>query len=1338
MTENSETGNLPDLPNPDFNNRGLFSDHFLQARLPEWQEWKVDDELALFRKELQSLYDSQKPYLSGYNEAQTEHEFIQPVLDLLGYSGSYSVQTSTKLAKQIGRPDYALFPDAETKNKAQAKLKDNDYGQCIGIADAKYWERELDLPKSNKRDTFTNINPSFQIASYLVGTKVRWGILTNGRLWRLYSAKSHIPLGNYYQVDIVHLLQAPEADLRYFYLFFRKEGLVQVDGKSFVDRLFEGSEEYAVELEADIKARAYVVVESLCRGFAADFQGGLTDEVLRDVYDNSLTVLYRLLFVFYAEARELLPLSASQSYRDNYSLRKVTGEIAGLIQKGEQLSDHSKKYYQRINDSFHLIASGDPGLGIPEYNGGLFDAKEHSFLEQHGIADAYLVRAIDQLARVTDKKLNREVAVDYNTLSERHLGSIYEGLLEFKPRIAGTDLVIVKEKGATKYAPASASPGKEVVYKKGDIYLANDKGERKASGSYYTPEYIVNYIVENTLDPLAKDAQQKVKDLLPGVGKEIAKWEKLKKKKDGAEPTEKYDRAIAKERDKLLQPYLDLKVLDPAMGSGHFLSRATDFLAEAIATDPCVQSPLELSEESELTYYRRRVVESCIYGVDLNPLAVELAKLTLWLTTMARSKPLSFLNHHLRAGNSLIGARVADLDEIPIVKKKNKAFDLSRAPVQLGLFQEILTKKLHTLLQNRALIAQLPTETLDDIHKKQAWESAFQNDMERFRTLADVWMSTHFGNKVAWDQYNTLVENLQSPEPDWTKLLEKKAVRKALDLLGIYRFFHWELEFPEVFFAEQGSQKDNGGFDAVVGNPPYDVMEKERLGTQDPHADLASYLEADDTYHPALGGKVNLFRPFLVRGHQLSRDGGLVGEIVPLAIVNDFSCSRTRGYILRHSTLRCLECFPQKDDPRDRVFEDAKLSTCVMIFGKPGPTVSFSVRTYPGKYLTGGPKQVDLALKDIIAIDADVLPIPLEGQAEWDIATRIHSRLPTRRLSDVADLTRGEINQTVFSEFITGNHSDEELIKGVEIDRYSEHWHLSQGEKQWFSEKLYRKATTNTKTAPAFRIGVQRITGIDEKTRLRAVLVERPAFFADSTNSIAGQDLPTLYFLLTLLNSQLFNWRFRLTSTNNNVSTNELDRLPVRRINFSTGPAERQQLLEQAKKLYVDHAQDQKWNAVVALVADCLPCKSDGSPDVAHEKSDVVHDLLAFLAQEMTRFHKEKQAKIREFLTWLEKEILKGSAEDQKNKTRIRDFHEGTFEELLDILKANKVVDDPCPAQTRNTIEVEFGAAMNVLAPLKDRIRATDKLIDQIVYKLYGLTDKEIGIVEGEQGTTTK
>ncbi|MDD5704076.1 MAG: hypothetical protein PHU23_18750 [Dehalococcoidales bacterium] len=133
-----------------------------------------------------------------------------------------------------------------------------------------------------------------------------------------------------------------------------------------------------------------------------------------------------------------------------------------------------------------------------------------------------------------------------------------------------------------------------------------------------------------------------------------------------------------------------------------------------------------------------------------------------------------------------------------------------------------------------------------------------------------------------------------------------------------------------------------------------------------------------------------------------------------------------------------------------------------------------------------------------------------------------------------------------------------------------------------------------------------------------------------------------------------------------------------------------------------------------------------------HEHSDVVHDLLAFSAEEMTRLNKEKQDKIRGFLTWIGKEIIKGSIEDQKNKTKIKTFHEGTVEELIDVLKKNKSIPDPCPSNIWNTLNAEYSSAMTDLIPLRDHIKETDKLIDQIVYKLYNLSGEEIAIVEGK------
>ncbi|MBA7596796.1 hypothetical protein ES703_03786 [subsurface metagenome] len=1023
-----------------FQNRGLFSDHFLRARLPQWKEWKTGEELATFRQGLLSLYESRKAILPNLNEAQTEDEFIKPLLDFLGYANSYIVQSPTKVGQQTNRPDYALFPDETTKDKAYQKLKDNDYTQCIGIADAKYWERELDLSKSSERDTFTNQNPSFQIAGYLTGTKQKWGILTNGHLWRLYCTESHLPLGNYYQIDLVQLLEkAPEEQLKYFYLFFRKEALLRVDGESFLDHVLEGSNAYAVELETDIKERAYEVVEVLCRGFASGFpQAQLTTETLKDIYDNSLTLLYRLLFTFYAEARELLPLTASVSYRDNYSMHRLTLDIDAIYMKEQHLSEQSTIYYQRVGNLFKLIDGGDPSLGVPEYNGGLFDLEEHPFLEEHAIADAFLIPAIQQLAQVYDKELKRVVAVDYNTLSERHLGSIYEGLLEFKPRLAPCDLVTIKEKGSIKYAPAGKHPSKKVAYGKGDLYLANDKGERKVSGSYYTPEYIVNYIVENTLDSLVKEAQDKTKTIKPKVDEAIAKQQKLKEQKQGLEPTEKYDRAIAEEREWLLEPYLSLKVLDPAMGSGHFLARATDFLAEAIASDPYIESPTELTEESELTYYRRRVVESCIYGVDLNPLAVELAKLTLWLSTMAKSKPLSFLNHHLRVGNSLIGAKVANLDEIPKRKeKKGKALDLSRTPVQMGLFQQAFNQKLYDLLQNRALIAQLPTETLEDVRNKEKWERDFEHDAERFRTLADLWVSTYFDSKVRWDEYNALVENLQSTQPEWENLLKKEYVKRALAMREERHFFHWELEFPEVFYDEQGNRKDDAGFDAVIGNPPYDVLaEKEQGFEVGPDKDFYShcvYLQ------PALGGKLNYYRLFSALSIWLCRTCGYHSFIVPMALIGDAQAQPLRSYILTNTQLLSLEAFPQKDDPNNRVFEEAKLSTCVYILSKQKPSAPFSLRIHPGKLILITSAQIELTMKDVELLDPGEMSIPsMPGTDAKHVAfgVALAKRCLGHRFREIAVSQQGEVNLTTHAPLLSDLPIGPEVLRGANVDRY--------------------------------------------------------------------------------------------------------------------------------------------------------------------------------------------------------------------------------------------------------------------------------------------------------------
>jgi len=1353
---------VPNQPGLWFLNRGLFSDHFLRARLPHWREWKSDNELGQFGRQLRRLYEDKKPILAFLNEPQTEKEFVQPVLDLLGYANAYIVQAPTQIGERTNWPDYALFPDQATKNKAYESLKDNHYALCMGVADAKHWERELDVPKASSRDTFTNQNPSFQIHSYLVATKQTWGILTNGRLWRLYCSKSHVPLANYYQVDAAQLLDGPEEALKYFYLFFRKAALVRIDGKSFLDRVLEESNQYAVELEADIKDRAYEVVEGLCRGFAAGFPPAeLTEQTLRAIYDNSLTLLYRLLFVFYAEARELLSLTTNQAYRDRYSIHRLTQEIDETLARGYELSTRSTIYYQRIDSLFKLINEGDRNLGVPEYNGGLFSPEDHPFLERHAIADAFLVKAIHQLARIPDKELGREVAVDYNTLSERHLGSIYEGLLEFEPRIANSDLVVIREKSSTKYAPADRHPEEKIAYRRGELHLANDKGERKASGSYYTPEYVVTYIIKNTLSPLTIEAREEVRSLSPEVVKNVAKWEKLKEQKQDLEPTDKYDRAIAKERERLLEPYLSLKVVDPAMGSGHFLARATDFLAEAIISDPCITPPKGIAEDSELTYYRRRVVESCVYGVDLNPLAVELAKLTLWLATMAESKPLSFLNHHLRVGNSLIGARVDDLDEIGKVKRKMKAASPDRAPVQLGLFKQAFNEKLYHLLQNRALVAQLPTQTLEDVRNKEKWERDFAHSMQRFRILADLSISTCLGNSVAWDEYNTLTENIQSPKSDWERLLKKESVQKAIAMGREKHFFHWELEFPEVFFDKTGERLQNPGFAAVVGNPPYYLLQGTELQNIVKWTDPDIFTGSNDVSHF-----------FLKRACQQTRAGGRFGFIVTRYWMEAHFGSSLRGFLTEHASPALLVDFGNL-----QVWPEANVLTVIAVFsrGEQGR----SMHVYVGH--DGDDKSAQAFLERCASNDPychyEVEPGTF-GESAWHPRALRSGNLwdKVKKLStplgELCETTQGVKtgNNAVFTvstEAVVGRGLESDwllpLAQAQSIQRYEvldekEYVIYTDGSRDIqeapniasyllpHEHLLRQRAECREGLYPWWRLQRPRDPElIRSSTRILVPLyATHNRFFPTAAQLVGMTDVYIMVprnnqysymFLAAVLNSTLLDSYHRTFCKIKRARYLEysgaaLASLPVRCIQFSTPQARRRLLVEKGNDLYHQCLPSRDWTRVLLFVDDLLPRKSDGSPDTDSEQSDVIHDFLAFLAERMTELHREKQSKIGGFLVWLEKEILKGSVEEQKNKTRIRDFHNSTFEDLLDVLKKNKVVRDPCPSDVRDTIAGEFSSAAGALTRLKARIEATDELIDQIVYRLYGLSHAEIAIVE--------
>jgi hypothetical protein len=780
------------------NNRSLFFDHYLDRLLPldpRWQE--AQPQAASLLVWLRDLYRAERPQLPDYSETQLEDHWIRPILQRLGhvYEGQPTVPG---LDHTVKRPDYVFFPDESARQAAVAAQQTKEYAAgALAVGEAKAWEVPLGKKLKGGGPSFADQNPSYQIDYYLKATGLQWGILTNGRLWRLVHKDTSPRLTVYYEVDLLDLLGRGRADsMAYFTLFFgRSAFLPGAGGRLFLDDALEASSAYALALEEDLQENAYQALESLMQGFLELPLNGLGPGDLRAVYDNSLYLLYRLLFIFYAESRELLPLHRTE-YREHYSLRDIAREIA---LGNAPIAPMTTLNWQKVKTLFHIVSGEDEALnrhlGVHRYNGGLFNPGLHPFLEENAVGDRALVAAIDLLARRQTPD-GREF-VDYRTLGVRQLGSIYEGLLEYQPRLADQDMVAVRQGKNEKWLPAAEAPSKANVVARrraGTVYLVTDRGERKATGSYYTPDYIVRYIVENTLGPLVEQATGRVKER-------------------GQSARTQADKAAAART--LVDEVLGLKVLDPAMGSGHFLVAATEYLAVALATDPWVETGA--TPEEDVTYWKRRVVERCIYGVDKNPLAVELAKLSLWLATVAADQPLSFLDHHLKCGDSLIGADVADLGWAPpavLGKKAQKQLEQQKAG-QMNIFEYRLSQQLPAVMGKVMEIVARESDSYERVQAKEAADEAVRALKEPFETVAGLWVSAYFGNDFSLDEYGEALDAMGKPA-----LYELPAVSRARAMAAERRFFHWQLAFPEVFYDANGQPlEDSAGFDAVVGNP---------------------------------------------------------------------------------------------------------------------------------------------------------------------------------------------------------------------------------------------------------------------------------------------------------------------------------------------------------------------------------------------------------------------------------------------------------------------------------------------------------------------------------------
>ena len=1141
-------------------NSSLFSDYFLVELVREDPFFqRATREAAGVFEEIRALHKHVKFRLPEANEAETEHLFIRPVLDILGWKDLYTLQPSVPSYEGTRRPDFCFFASTEDLEDAEHRLQGRGeyFSKAVAIGDAKQWSRSLDSKLKGPGDPFDNHYPPYQIDWYLRATDRSWGILTNGRHWRLYHRDTSYKLDVYYEVDLETVLEKAPETFPYFRAFFSKEAFTT----GFLDRVLKGSQEYAARLGEELKDNVYEALRLLAEGLLKCPENDLGEEDLEEIRANTFVLIYRILFLLCAEDRGLLPME-NHDYRESYSLRQMAREIAGRLDSGHRFSPTAHKYWMELGDLFRIVNEGDAHLGVPPYNGGLFDPEKHPLLARCKIGDQYLALAIDKLARAKASGRTGRGPVSYRDLDIRHLGAIYEGLLEHRLRVANRETAVIKEKGREKFVPVAELNGRKPLrtYRAGEVYLETDKGERKATGSYYTPRYIVQYIVQHTLGPLVEEKKKKVS---------VAKRDLDEKIKHArGYDQEEYKRKREKLESALIDEILSIKVLDPAMGSGHFLVEAVDFLAGALI-EALGESPEDV-EEDVRRWARREVVERCIFGVDVNPLAVELAKLSLWLYTVAKDRPLSFLDHHLRVGNSLVGAWVKDLGRLPARGKKDKAARIGEHVV--GLFEGKLKERLPVVLGEVVELLRKPSEKVEDIREKEELYSHILKLLQPFKEVANAWVSTYFGNEIDEADYENVLLKLSDPPRVWEEEVRSQSwFAKAQRIAGERHFFHWELEFPEVFFETTGQRKRNPGFDAVIGNPPYDVLAAKEQ-QRDVYAEN-SFFRSSRLFTSAMGGKINIYRLFVALAVSLLRKNGYHGFIVPMSLLGDTQARNLRNMLLHNTSIHVIEAFPQKDDPKERVFTDAKLSTCVYVLSRQQPQ-PFQVRVHPGREILSSSPTITLTVGELEELDPENLEIPCyPGAREVDfrVAVKLAVRSKGARLGLFAPSQQGEVNLTTHARFISDEPIGPLVLRGAHIDRYRFNAEPKQGTPKYLRvDDFLSSCGDDTKAFDHrwVRIGYQRGAAIDNWRRIIACILSPGKFCSDTINYIVNPRVFDLFAILALLNSRLFEWRFRLTSTTNHVNAYEIDSMPIPPLGFVTPQGERARLVEEGKRLY--------------------------------------------------------------------------------------------------------------------------------------------------------------------------
>lgn len=758
---------------------------------------------------------------------------------------------------------------------------------------------------------FDSKSQRFQLSPVAFGLAVAsrqeipWLVVLRKDQIRLYPGRDGVGVGSKGQAETFLEIDLATIDADYaalLPLIFSADAL-SADGTA--NELLSESARYATELGARLRERIYdeivppVAVE-VAERLAKNANVHLDADGLSLAYRVTLRILFRLLFQAYAEDRGLLPSGRNEGFDAN----SLKTNARRLLDSDTEIFGESSTIWFDLVQVWNAIDQGNPQWQIPSYNGGLFStdpvrSPEGALIKMIELPDSVLGPALKSL--LIDVSGDGILGpVDFRSLSVREFGTIYEGLLESALSLAAEDLTV-----DTTGAWVPAKKGTEVWASAGSVYFHTASGERKATGSYFTPKVVVDHLIERSIVPSLDAHLHKISDYL-----------------------QRGDSATA------AREFFDFRVADLAMGSGHFLVAAVDkiealmrtFLTEhsvpgvteellrlaAVARDALGTDDVAKSEVDEIGLLRRQVARRCIYGLDLNPMAVELARLALWIHTFVPGLPMSNLDHGLVSANSLTG--------IGTVDEALDALQPNRMPGEIGLFDEILVDQLassKTLLLDVANASEANKAEVDEGARLLVQARAAADTARRVFDTAVAARTGRVELGVIYDQVS-----LQSAleMPDVATIAEE--LQPA----------HMPYLFPEVFLRERP------GFDALIGNPPWEKLKVEdhqwwwlrfpglrglpvsrrskRIAElKEERPDLTKEFEREveasevarrvliNGPFPGIGaGHLDLYKAFAWRNWQLLREGGRFGVVLPRAALTGAGTQQWRRQILEQGT----------------------------------------------------------------------------------------------------------------------------------------------------------------------------------------------------------------------------------------------------------------------------------------------------------------------------------------------------------------------------------------------------------------------------------------------------